>query len=336
MSNENDENIFFDKYVLEKELQNDMKKICKIKENLSFALLLKKYDKNNNIKYYADVKNKNEHYIGVLTKNFKKELFGYILLKNGDEYLGQLKEEKKEGFGVYKYISDKNDGQDIYIGHFSNDVINGEGIYINIIQSEIKDNSLLLITCNCHIGLFKDGKFIKGKTYMKDKECEKIEFQEDEETELEILLKSQKKEIINYEKKNNIYIYNKGIMQEKRLIEGFVITVKEKKKDKDKEKDKDKDKENYEFENKFKYNIQDDLQYKYEYLEDEKKTEELLTEFKNSNYKNYKDIIQNLLKSIDEMIDRIKKDFDYGRSLNFENFEDNFVEDYKILIDKYQ
>ena len=50
MSNENDENIFFDKYVLEKELQNDMKKICKIKENLSFALLLKKYDKNNNIK----------------------------------------------------------------------------------------------------------------------------------------------------------------------------------------------------------------------------------------------------------------------------------------------
>ena len=37
-----------------------------------------------------------------------KNKFGYILFKEGDEYLGQILKEKKEGFGIYKFNSDNN------------------------------------------------------------------------------------------------------------------------------------------------------------------------------------------------------------------------------------
>jgi hypothetical protein len=315
MSDSKDDVISFDKYILENELNNDMNKIYEIKENLKFSLLPSKHKKNENQKYYVDIQNKKEHYIGVLTTKFEKDLFGYISLNKGDEYLGQISGEVKHGFGVYKFKSDNKDGQDIYIGHFSKNSIDGEGIYINELQLEIKNKSLNVIKCTCHMGLFKDGKFIKGKIYTIDNNFEKLVFQEDENKEKDLLLKGEEKEIINFQKKNDIYVYNKGIMKEKRLIRGSVISVKE----------------NDEIKNSFSYKLKNNLLYEYEYLNDEK-TKELLKDYKNSNYNKYKYAIQSLLKSIDEMIDNLKKNFDYGRELNFDNFKDYFAEKYNFLI----
>lgn len=323
MSDVKEDVILFDKYILENELNNDMNKIYEINKNLKFSLLPYEYKKENQ-KYYADIQNKQEHYIGVLTTRFAKDLFGYISLNKGDEYLGQISEDEKHGFGVYKFKSDNKDnkdGQDIYIGHFSKNTIEGEGIYINELQLEKKIFSLNVIKCTCHMGFFEDGKFIKGKIYSIDNNFEKLEFQEDEKTEKDLLLKGEEKEIINFEKKNNIYIYNKGIMKEKRLIKGFVISV------------KGNDKNN-KIENSFSYTIKNNLQYEYEYLDDEK-TKELLKDYKNSNYYKYKENIQALLESIDEIIDKLKNNFDYGRELNFNDFKGYFGEKYSFFMNEF-
>lgn len=47
------------------------------------------------------MKNYNEEYIGDW-KNNKKNGNGKIKYKNGDEYEGQFKNNKKEGKGIYK------------------------------------------------------------------------------------------------------------------------------------------------------------------------------------------------------------------------------------------
>ena len=315
MSDILDDDISFDKYKLENELEKNKEKIYKIKENVIFSLLPNKTKNKKDKKYFVDIKNKKQHYIGILTTHFKKELFGYILLYQGDEYLGQFLNENKNGFGVYKYKPDKN-GQDIYIGNFSNNIMSGEGIYINIQQSEIKDDILILTKYNCHIGLFENGRFIKGKIYAFDNDNEKLEFQDEEEKDKEIILNNREKEVINYEKKNNIYIYNKGIMQDKRLTHGIVISFNE----------------NDEIENKFSYKLKDCLQYKYEYLNDEKKEKEMIKVFKKKNYIEYKRNIQELLNKIDQIINHMKNDFNYARSLDISQFNNFFSDNYNLLI----
>lgn len=314
MSDIIDDDISFDKYKLETEIQKN-KEFYKIKENVIFSLLPKKTKSKKDEKYFVDIKNEKQHYIGILTTNFKKELFGYILLYQGDEYLGQFLNENKNGFGVYKYKPDKN-GQDIYIGNFSNNIISGEGIYINIQQSEIKNDLLILTKYNCYIGLYENGRFIKGKIYVFDNDNEKLEFQDEEENDKEINLNNIEKEVINFEKKNNIYIYGKGIMQDKRLTHGMVISLNE----------------NDEIENKFSYKLKDYLQYKYEYLDDEKKEKEMIQEYKEMNYKEYKRNIQELLNKIDQMITHMKNDFNYARSLDISHFKNFFSDNYNLLI----
>ena len=300
-----DEEIIFDKFILEKILDIEKKDICKFNDNLIFSLVPKKekQEYKHNEKYFANIKNKNEHYIGVLTSNFKKQLFGYILFYQGDEYLGQLLNEEKNGFGIYKFKKENNE-KDIYIGYFSKNIINGEGIYINIFKKDI-------YTCN--IGKFDNGQFIKGKIYKVNNNIEKLEFKDEENDNDD----KGEKEVIHFEKKNDINLYSKGIMKDKRLEKGMAIHIND----------------NGEVRNKFSFKLKNDLQYDFEYLNDEKKEKILTDEFNKSNFVKYRETVKDIFGQIENMIDKIKNNFDYAKNLNTgDDFKNYFSDKLNILM----
>ena len=306
---ENDE-IVIDKCELEKKIKENKDQVIIFEENVKFYLIPESIFEDGNKRYFVDIKNKKEHYIGILNKTFKKDLFGYILFNQKDEYLGQILNEKKNGFGIYKFNSDEKNERCIYIGNFVNNNINGKGVYICILNNENKLNKY-----NCYIGLFENGKFKNGKIYSVDNDFEKLEFQEDEEKEGNLNINE--KEVINVERKNNINIYTKGIMKEKILIEGCVISINDKETN----------------ENQFLYKLNSALQYDFEYFDDENKINKLIMEFKSLNFDKYRNTIQELYNKIEEMINKMKNDFNYAKELNIkENFENNFVDNFNLLL----
>ena len=299
-----DKEIIFDKFILEKILDIEKKDICKFNDNLIFSLVPKKekQEYKHNEKYFANIKNKNEHYIGVLTSNFKKELFGYILFYQGDEYLGQLLNEEKNGFGIYKFKENKNNEKDIYIGYFSKNIINGEGIYINISKKD---------KYTCNIGKFYNGQFIKGKIYKVNDNIEKLDFKDEYNDD------KGEKQVIHIEKKNDINLYSKGIMKDKRLEKGNVIHIKD----------------NGEVRNKFSFQLKNDLQYDFQYLFDETKENMLSDEFNKSNFVKYRKTVEGIFCKIENMIDKIKNNFDYAKTLNMgDDFKDYFSDTLNILM----
>ena len=72
---------------------------------------------NGNI-YHGDIKIIND-------KEFLMDGKGILYYPSGDYYVGDFKEDKKEGFGMFYTEETKN----YIIGQFSNDMINGLGIY---------------------------------------------------------------------------------------------------------------------------------------------------------------------------------------------------------------
>jgi len=84
-------------------------------------------------KYIAKIKSSNFEYLGILSKNLKKENYGYNHFGNGDEYFGQWNKDKKEGYGIYIFKEDDgNTIKQVYIGEFKNNVKSGEGIYFKV------------------------------------------------------------------------------------------------------------------------------------------------------------------------------------------------------------
>jgi hypothetical protein len=309
MSTESNE-ISFNKYKLENELNKNKDQEYKINDNAIFSYLPEILKCENNEKYFANIKNSNEHYIGVLTSSFNKELFGYILINQGDEYLGQILKEKKNGFGIYKFNNQNEKERDIFIGNFTDNDINGEGIYLNILDS---NNSPELNKYNCFIGLFEKGIFKKGKIYTVNNGQEKLEFKDDEKEETH----QEEKVVINLERNNNINLYKKGINKNKILQEGDAIYFKD----------------NDEIENKFTFKLNDNLQYDFKYLDDEAKEKQLIEEFKKSNFLKYKKTIQNIFTNIGEMINNMNNNFKYAKNLIIEdNFKKTFNDDYNLLI----
>ena len=75
--------------------------------------------KSDYVKYIAKIKNPSFQYLGILSKNLKKENYGYNIFDNGDEYFGQWNKDKKEGYGIY-YFSDPECIKQIYVGEFKN------------------------------------------------------------------------------------------------------------------------------------------------------------------------------------------------------------------------
>ena len=278
-------------------------------KNIIYCFINEKIKKEENQKYFVSIKNNNkEQYVGALTNNLKKELFGYSLFNQGDEYLGEIHEEKKDGFGIYIFkIKDNNnqDKQDIYIGNFTNNTMNGKGIYINIIEEkDITKGEMNKYIC--YIGTFENGLFKKGKIYFYNPELEKLYFKNDENEESNFFI----------EKKKDTILVSKGIMKNDKLCEGIMINfiIKD-------------DKEI--IEKKFSFKKKDNSQYIFQNFNDGKFEKEIIDEF--NKYKldfiKYNNIIVKLVNDIIGIFVDFKRDINYSQYVIQNNFKKNILDE---------
>lgn len=297
----------FDKNKAKNAKENE---VLKINENTKFSLLPK--DSKSNGTFLVDINNNDERYIGILNKNFKRESFGYIKFDNEDEYLGEIKDEKRNGLGIYKFNSEN---KDVYIGKFSQNSICGKGIYFDMGNNN-KENELN--KCNCYIGEFNDKILKSGIIFNLDNDYQKLSFI-DEDTKRDKKDDNIKGEKINYyfEKKNDIFYLYKSTIKEERMTNGIIITLKDKN----------------QIENKFEFNLEDNLQYNFAYLTKENKEKELLDKFNETKFIEFKDKIQSLYKNINEMFNKIKKGFNSTLSVK-EELEKTFTRCWDDLYSK--
>ena len=127
---------------------------------------------NNKVNTY-DIKEKNYLtkittsfcYIGVLTNQLKKCLIGNYYYENQDQYIGQWKNDVKEGYGIYFYYNETN-LEELYIGNWKNGKKNGKGFYI----WKFSNNSIKFNNSNYDViyGNFEDDNFINGYSITKN------------------------------------------------------------------------------------------------------------------------------------------------------------------------
>ena len=291
--------ISFDSIEIDQNIKTSKNGRYKINNSI-FTFIKDNIKKQENQKYFVKIKNNNEEYVGALTDNFKKELFGYSLFNQGDEYLGEIHEEKKEGFGIYIFKLKENDKQDIYIGYFKNNMMNGEGIYINIIN-----NITNLEEYICYIGAFENGLFKKGKIYVFKKDFEKLYFQNEENEDNKFCI----------ERKNEIILANKGVIKNDKLNEGIMIIASIKDINK--------------IENIFYFKEKENSQYIFENLDDEKKEKEIVEEFNKYklNFMEYNKIIKNLVKKIKNETEQFKRNLDYSQYVIETNLKKNLLDE---------
>lgn len=128
---------------------------------------------NSYPKYFASIDHKLFQYTGVLNNELKRDLYGYSSFENKDEFLGEYNIEQRNGFGIYKYRelqdNEHNDyiPSEIYIGEYKENSKEGNGIYLTITKkSIIKDQKFeQLINYDCAIGVFKEDMFQEGKIF---------------------------------------------------------------------------------------------------------------------------------------------------------------------------
>ena len=81
----------------------------------------------------------------------------------GDKYIGEWKDDKKHGQGIYYYLADNEFKGDKYIGEFKDDVLHGLGILIfargDTYEGEFKDNDF----DGYGIYIFADGETYEGE-----------------------------------------------------------------------------------------------------------------------------------------------------------------------------
>ena len=231
------------------------------------------------------------------------------MLNQGDEYIGGISDEKKNGFGIYqfKYLNEKNK-YDIYIGNFTDNKINGKGIYINILESEInKDksnwDSLILLKYNCYIGMFENGVFKKGKIYIVDKGMEKL------------MIENEENSCFIVEKKGDEFYVCDGTLINDKLDKGEVINIKDDK----------------ETEEEFEFKDMNGGKYNFNKIQKENKGKEIYDKFKNLNFNNYKKSIQAIVSELNMNIKRMKSKFDFAKFL-VSIFQSLFDKNFNFLI----
>ncbi len=167
-------------------------------------------------KYIAKIKTNHFKYLGILSKNLKKESYGYNYYENGDEYIGQWNKDKKEGYGIYFFKEKEGDEiKQIYVGEFKNNLKSGEGIYFHMTKLGQEEDINIPIDFSLAIGVFKNDNYSEGIIIsMKDGKRKIYKGK---------IGKDGKKNDTNaelYEDDNKIFhgIYNNNVMTEGRII----------------------------------------------------------------------------------------------------------------------
>lgn len=119
-------------------------------------------------KYFAKIK-ANFEYIGILSRNLKKDSYGFNHFENGDEYFGQWNKDKKEGHGIYYFNSEDKiyPPKELYIGEFKANNKSGEGLYFVVEkfgEKNVDDKTEVIpVDFTLAVGTFSDDYFTNGK-----------------------------------------------------------------------------------------------------------------------------------------------------------------------------
>jgi len=136
--------------------------VCTIKDWASYR------DKNrtsleDNL-YLADINYKKNEYIGLLNSNLKRDHMGIHHYSNKDIYLGEWKNNERDGVGAYLHNKPVIKGKvliEMFLGKWKNDQPNNEGVYCWIEEPEKNDD---FDNCDFHafVGELNDANFKRG------------------------------------------------------------------------------------------------------------------------------------------------------------------------------
>ena len=269
----------------------------KLIQGLTQEELEKKEENSEYPKYFSTISTKNFDYIGILSNQLKRDKYGYSKMEkeHSDEYLGEYKNELRDGFGIYKFNSDNDeDIKEIYIGNYKNNKKEGEGMYLKISKS-IKEGSSgndILINYNSGIGTFESDIFKNGKIF-NCKDGVKILYQ----GKLNEIGEPEDDDAIIYEEENKIF---RGKVSRGDMIEGRNIILNEK----------------LEKVNSY-YFTKIDGKYDFDYFKKEEIDEDCIKKLKENPIQNYGKNIQNIFNEINNAFNKFK-DYDTAIRLDFE------------------
>ena len=256
--------------------------------------------KTDYLKYFAKIKTPFFQYTGNLSKNLKKENFGYNQFDNGDEYFGLWNKDKKDGYGIYFFKEEtKTLPHQIYVGEFKNNMKSGEGIYFNVSKfSPDKENSPL--DFDLIIGNFTDDIFQKGIIYNMKEGKRKIYKgkmdndgkKNDEMGEL-------------YEDNDKIFF---GAIKDNIMLEGRIIIMKDNKKE-----------NGYYFSRKEDNLLDGDVNF--DYLKWEEKDDEYMKKLNELNNTLINEKIQELFESIIQIREKAEcgNNFEFIKNVNYDS-----------------
>ena len=269
----------------------------KLIQGLTQEELEKKEENSVYPKYFSTISTKNFDYIGILSNQLKRDKYGYSRMEkeHSDEYLGEYKNELRDGFGIYKFNSDNDeDIKEIYIGNYKNNKKEGEGMYLKISKSIKEDSSGndILINYNSGIGTFEGDVFKNGKIF-NCKDGVKILYQ----GKLNEIGEPEDDDAIIYEEENKIF---RGKISRGDMIEGRNIILNEK----------------LEKVNSY-YFTKIDGKYDFDYFKKEEIDEDCIKKLKENPIQNYGKNIQNIFNEINNAFNKFK-DYDTAIRIDFE------------------
>ena len=269
---------------------------------------IQKKDENSEYpKYFSTISTKNFDYIGILTNQLKRDKYGYSIMDNKDEYLGEYKNDIRDGYGIYKFnFTEKDDVQEIYIGNYKNNKKEGEGMYLKIYKN-IKDdsNKNILINFNSGLGTFVSDVLTSGKIFSSKDGIEMLY-----QGKLNDKGEPEDDDALIFEEGNKIF---RGKILNNDMVEGRNIILNDK----------------YEKTNAY-YFHKNESKYDFDYSKKEEIDEECIKKLKENPIKNFGKQIQNIFNEINNCFNKFK-DFDTAIKINFENDIKNKI---KSEIDK--
>lgn len=293
-----DYRIFKDgEFIQKSEFNPSINNKFKLIQGLTQEELEKKEENSEYPKYFSTISTKNFDYIGILSNQLKRDKYGYSKMEkeHSDEYLGEYKNELRDGFGIYKFNSDNDeDIKEIYIGNYKNNKKEGEGMYLKISKSIKEDSSGndILINYNSGIGTFEGDVLKKGKIF-NCKDGVQILYQ----GKLNEIGEPEDDDAIIYEEENKIF---RGKISRGDMIEGRNIILNEK----------------LEKVNSY-YFTKIDGKYDFDYFKKEEIDEDCIKKLKENPIQNYGKNIQNIFNEINNAFNKFK-DYDTAIRIDFE------------------
>ena len=269
----------------------------KLLPGLTQEEIQEKDEKEEYIKYFCTINTKNFDYIGILTNKLKRDKYGYSKMDNGDEYLGEFKNEIRDGFGIYKF-NPSSDGElsEIYIGEYKDGKKQGQGIYLKIYKSIKEDstNDLILINYNSGIGIFEEDELKSGKIFTL-KDGISMLYQ----GKLNQLGEPEDDDALMLEEGNKIF---KGKISKGNMIEGRNIIVNDK----------------YRKIKAYYFNKKENNEFDFDYNKNEEIDNDCIKIMKEGGVKFYEKEIQNIFKMVNNSFNKFKE-FETAINIDFDN-----------------